>query len=206
MVGVLIYVTKLKNMKLKPKIIAATILGTALIGGITTATIIADLATTPLLPPTPPQQNPNWLMEPTANLDYSLYQVMALIDNSDPTIGEMGIYQQLILQRALEFSATASQAVRDSGHTCFQKPLACPYNLIEKGLKGDWEKATSAESKAAVIFRYRALLQARHGALLPPKESSALFPRIIERLAQDRELAERLTLNGIATQEKTDEK
>ena len=144
-------------------------------------------------------------MEPTANFQYSLYQAMSLIDNSDPTIGEMGITQQLILQRAIEYSATASQAIRDSEHQCFQKSLSCPYDLIEKSLEADWDKQSSADGKAAVIFRYRALIQARHGALLPPKEVGALFPRIIERLAQDRDLAERLTLNGIATQEKTDE-
>lgn len=152
------------------------------------------------LPPLPPSQNPQWLMEPTANLQYSLYQAMALIDNSDPSVGEMGITQQLILQRAIEYSATASQAIRDEGHQCFQKSLSCPYDLIEKSLKSDWDKQSSADGKAAIIFRYRALIQARHGALLPPKEVGALFPRIIERLAQDRDLADRLSLNGISQQ------
>lgn len=185
---------------MKRKLIISGIMATALFGGTIAVSLAGAKSNQVILPPSPPLQSPEWLLTPTANLNYSLYQAMSLIDNSDPSVGEMGITQQLILQRAIEYSATASQAIRDEGHQCFQKSLACPYDLIEKGLKADWAKQSSADGKAAVIFRYRALIQARHGALLPPKEVGALFPRIIERLAQDRELAERLSLNGIANQ------
>lgn len=194
------------EIKMKRKLIISGIMGLSLGIGTIAVSFASAKSSAPILPPLPPSQNPQWLMEPTANLDYALYQAMALIDNSDPSIGEMGISQQLILQRAIEYSATASQAIRDEQHQCFQKSLACPYDLMEKGLKADWQKQSSADGKAAVIFRYRALIQARHGALLPPKEVGALFPRIIERLSQDRELAERLSLNGIASEgEKKDE-
>ena len=185
---------------MKRKLIISGIMATALFGGTIAVSLASAKSTQITLPPLPPPQSPQWLMEPTANFNYSLYQAMSLIDNSDPTIGEMGITQQLILQRAIEYSATASQAIRDEGHQCFQKSLACPYDLIEKGLKADWDKQSSSEGKAAIIFKYRALIQARHGALLPPKEVGALFPRVVERLSQDRDLAERLSLNGIANQ------
>ena len=181
-------------------------MATALFGGTLAVSIASAKSNQITLPPSPPSQSPDWLLSPTANLQYSLYQAMSLIDNADPSVGEMGITQQLILQRAIEYSATASQAIRDEGHQCFQKSLSCPYDLIEKGLKADWQKQSSSEGKAAVIFRYRALIQARHGALISPKETAALFPRIIERLSQDRDLAERLSLNGIASEgEKKDE-
>lgn len=195
--GCLKQVTKIK---MKTKLIISGVMATALFGGTLAVSLASAKSSQIPLPPTPPPQSPDWLLSPTANLQYSLYQAMTLIDNADPSVGEMGITQQLILQRAIEYSATASQAIRDSEHQCFQKSLICPYDLIERGLKADWDKQSTADGKAAVIFKYRALIQARHGALISPKETAALFPRIIERLAQDRELAERLSLNGISQQ------
>lgn len=151
---------------------------------------------------TPPEIkiDPEWLMEPTANISYTITQVAMLLENNDPNRGQMGIVQQLRMARALEFAAAASEAVRDAGDDCFKKDLDCYYARQEKYLLKSWANQETVSGKTTVVFDYYALLVAQHGSLQTPQSVDELFARVVERARQDTNLAEQYSLNGIAGQ------